>query len=350
MEKIYVNARFLTQELTGVQRFAVEISRQLIALCGERVKFVAPIGIKFPELAAELGAEVTGRHTGYFWEQVELPAYLKRNGSPVLLNLCSVAPLCYENNVLAIHDITWVRYPGTYNCGFRMAYNYLVPRLARKAKKIITVSDFSLKEISGYYNIPENRFVVVHNAVSQRFSQVIDDSLRNENYFVAVSSIKENKNFPMVIASFNLLKKRLPDVKLYIIGDVREKVFGNVSLDICGNPDIVLLGRVSDNELIRYYSNAVGFIFPSLYEGFGIPVLEAQACGCPVISSNSGSLPEVLLDSALLCSPDDAQAFADNMYAVATDMELRNVLKNNGKKNIERFSWEESARKILNNL
>lgn len=350
MNTVYVNARFLTQEMTGVQRFAVEISRQLKSLLGDRVKFVAPSNIKFVELADELQAEIVGKHTGYCWEQIELPRYLKRKGSPVLLNFCSVAPLLYDNNILAIHDITWVRYPDTYSFRFRTAYNFLVPRLARKAAKIITVSDFSLKEISGYYNIPENRFVVAHNAVSQRFSQVIDDSLRNENYFVAVSSIKENKNFPMVIESFNLLKKRLPDVKLYIIGDVREKVFGNVSLDICGNPDIVLLGRVSDNELIRYYSNAVGFIFPSLYEGFGIPVLEAQACGCPVISSNSGSLPEVLLDSALLCSPDDAQAFADNMYAVATDMELRNVLKDKGKKNIERFSWEESARKILNNL
>lgn len=350
MNTVYVNARFLTQEMTGVQRFAAEISRQLKYMLGDRVKFVAPSNIKLAELADELQAEIVGKHTGYCWEQIELPRYLKRKGSPVLLNFCSVAPLFYDNNILAIHDITWVRYPDTYSFRFRTAYNFLVPRLARKAVKIITVSDFSLKEISGHYNIPEDRFIVVNNAVSGRFSPVIDDSLRKENYFVAVSSIKENKNFPMVVESFKLLRKGLHGIKLYIIGNLKDRNFGDVSLDINGDPDIKLLGRVSDEDLVRYYSNALGFVFPSLYEGFGIPVLEAQACGCPVISSNSSSLPEVLRDSAMLCAPDDIRAFADNMYALATDMELRKGLVDRGRKNVERFSWEKSAGIIINLL
>jgi len=343
---IYINARFLTQKVTGVQRFATELSRQLVKIYGDNIKFVAPKNIIQPELAKEFKVEVIGTHTGYWWEQIELPRYLKKQSSPILINFCSVAPLLYPNNIVAVHDITWVRYPNTYSKQFRMVYDFLVPQLCKKAKKILTVSQFSLDEISGHYHVDKSKFSIIYNAVDKCFQPVVDESLRKDQYFVAVSSVKENKNFPTVIESFRLLQKRLPEAKLYIIGDLKDKVFNGITLNIDDIPNVKLLGRVSDEDLIRYYSNATAFIFPSFYEGFGIPVLEAQACGCPVVSTNSSSLPEVLLDSALYCDPTDAEDFADRMERIATDAGLRVDLIKRGYENVNRFSWEESAKKI----
>lgn len=343
---IYINARFLTQKMTGVQRFATELSRQLLKICGAELKFVAPKNIIQHELAKEFNVEIIGSHTGYLWEQIELPRYLKKRNSPILLSFCSVAPLFYDNNIVAVHDITWLRYPETFSKSFRIVYGFLTPRLCNRAKNILTVSKFSLDEISNRFNIDKSKFTIVYNAVDEMFQPHICEELAKEKYFLAVSSVKKNKNFPVVIESFQLLQKKMPEAKLYIIGDLKEKVFAGVSLDIDSIPNVKLLGRVSDEELIRYYSNAQAFIFPSLYEGFGIPVLEAQACGCPVVSTNSSSLPEVLNDSALLCEPTDAQGFADKMVKIATSPDLRDDLIKRGYENVKRFSWEESAKRI----
>jgi glycosyltransferase involved in cell wall biosynthesis len=116
------------------------------------------------------------------------------------------------------------------------------------------------------------------------------------------------------------------------------------------NSRIKFLGRVSDEELINYYRNAVCFIFPSLYEGFGIPVIEAQACGCPVISSNSSSLHEVLGESAIMCNSSDIEGFANAMKSIYEDDTLRNTIISKGFENTKRFSWEKSAKKIENLL
>lgn len=345
---IYVNARFLTQDLTGVQRFAIELSRELVKFLGDSVKFVSPCNVIQKKIAEEFHVEIVGKKTGYYWEQIELPRYLKKKGSPKLMSFCSVAPVFYSNNIVAIHDITWIRFPSTFSRSFRIMYHLLTPILCKKAKKILTVSHFSLKEICGYYGVPRNKIEVVYNAVDARFTNTDDPNLKKERYFVAVSSVKENKNFPVVVEAFKRMKEKKCSAKLYIIGDLKGKVFRNVDLSSLENdPDIKFLGRVSDDELIRYYSNAVAFIFPSLYEGFGIPVLEAQACGCPVISSNSSSLPEVLQDSAMLCEPQDVDEFARKMHLLLTREEERAIFVKRGYDNVSRFSWKNSARVIL---
>lgn len=347
IDKVIVNARFLAQRLTGVQRFSMELSLQLKRILGDKVIFVSPYNIIQTEIARSLDVKVIGKYTGYLWEQIELPLWLKCHGTPKLLNLCNVAPLYYRNNYVTIHDITWVRYPNAYSSMFRMIYNFMIQRLCHNAKHLFTVSEFSHSEISHYYRIPLKKISVIYNAVDNKFSPVVDGQLRNEHYFVAVSSLKENKNFPVVLESFKRLQKRLPKVKLYIIGDLQDKNFRTVDLEeYMQDPQIRFLGRVSDEDLIRYYSNAIAFIFPSFYEGFGLPVLEAQACGCPVISSNCSSLPEVLHKSGLYNSPLDINGFIDKMIQLATDDVLRTGLIQQGFENIKRFSWENSAKRL----
>ncbi len=348
---IYINSRFLAQSLTGVQRFATELSFQLKEILGEKIKFVAPPDIIQKEIAKELNAEIIGSHTGYFWEQVELPQYLEKQGSPPLINFCSVAPLFYKNNIIAVHDITWVRFPETYSKSFRLVYNFLIPRLCKRAKHLITVSEFSKNELSHYYKLPKEKITIIPNAVNSIFKPVFQENLYCEMFFLAVSSVKANKNFPVILSSFEKLQKRIPEAKLFVIGDLKGTAFNHINLTRYEkSPNIKMLGRVSDEDLIRYYSNAVAFIFPSLYEGFGIPALEAQACGCPVISSNTSSMPEVLLDSVLYCNPTDSNAFAQNMYNLATNSVLRQELIRKGFDNVQRFSWKTSAEKICSDI
>lgn len=345
---IVVNARFLTQKLTGVQRFAYELSSRLKDKLGDEVVFVAPQDVIQHDMAERLGAKCVGKHSGYYWEQVELPLYLWRCGSPKLVNFCSVAPLLYGNNYVAVHDITWVRYPETFSKAFCIVYNFLIPRLCKRAKKLITVSEFSKREISSCYNIPKEKFTVIYNAVGEMFHPIEDKILRNENYFLVVSSVKVNKNFLSVLKAFEIVLRTNPNIRLYIVGDCNDKNFQTINIDrYKNNPSIKFLGRVSDHELVKYYSNAQGFVFPSLYEGFGIPVLEAQACGCPVLASDIPSLREVLNDSALFCNPLEIDDIAFKMKQLLPE---QNMLVQNGYRNVKRFSWDKSADQCLKML
>lgn len=351
-QTIYINARFLTQRITGVQRFAIEISKELRAIYPyNKLVFVCPYNIVQKEVADELGVTKIGNHTGHLWEQIDLPMYLKKCGNPLLLNFCSTAPVFYKNKITTLHDITFIRYPKTFSFKFNLLYRILIPLILKTSKHIFTVSQFSKDEIISYYHVNEKKISIIYNAVNDNFKTVKKEFLSNEKYLIAVSSIKENKNFPIVLRAFLLAHKEVPNLKLYIIGDLRTNSFKGMDTminEISKHSNIKILGRVSDSDLIKYYSNAVAFIFPSLYEGFGIPVLEAQACGCPVIAANSSSLPEVLNGSALTCSPLSEKEFYHHIKSLLQSPQLAEELIEKGYNNVKRFSWVNSANKILN--
>lgn len=167
-------------------------------------------------------------------------------------------------------------------------------------------------------------------------------------YFLTVSSISYRKNFITVLQAFSKFCDNNQEGKLYIVGDLKCDSFQGVDIQpYKSNERIKFLGRVSDDDLIEYYRNAVAFVFPSFYEGFGIPVIEAQACGCPVISSDSSSLPEVLGKSALFCNPLDVNGFAEFMNMLYNNSDMRDNLISRGYENAKRFSWDDGARKII---
>jgi glycosyltransferase involved in cell wall biosynthesis len=346
---IAVNARFLTQPLTGVQRFALEISRTLKEISGEEnIQFFAPKNIQLYSEANELNVQIIGSHTGHLWEQLDLPRHLKTLGNPILLNFCNTAPIFYKNKLSTLHDITYIRYPQTFSKSFRYFYQVMMPLVLKTSKHIFTVSEFSKKEISEYYHTTKEKISVVYNAVGKTFHPQIDEDLKKENYLLAVSSIKENKNFKMILNAFEEASKQIDNLKLFIAGDLKNNNFSNINLNaFVNNPRIKLLGRISDTELIKYYSNAIAFLFPSLYEGFGIPVLEAQACGCPVIASNAASMPEVLKDSAILVNPLSLENFVQAIYNVVHNIEYRKQLIESGFQNQSHFSWKQSGLKFF---
>lgn len=166
---IIVNSRFLTQKITGVQRFAIEISLRLKAIMKDDIFFVAPHDIIQNEIANKLEVKVIGKHTGHLWEQWDLTKFLKKNGSPLLLNLCNMAPLMYTNKISTIHDIAFVRYPQTFSKKFLWFYKIMIPRIIKSSIKVITVSEFSKQEIVDEYNIDPNMVGVIYNAVNEIF-------------------------------------------------------------------------------------------------------------------------------------------------------------------------------------
>ncbi|WP_232455084.1 glycosyltransferase family 4 protein [Oceanisphaera avium] len=310
--------------------------------------FLAPNNIIHPELAKELNVKVIGKRSGHLWEQLDLPRYLKSVNSPLLVNLANTAPLFYKNKVSTLHDIAFVRYPESFSRSFRYSYQLAIPFILRSSKKVITVSEFSKQEICDVYQVAKDKVSVIYNAVSDVFNEntlspVSSDT--EEKYIMAVSSINKQKNFHGLIEAFNLLNQT--SHQLYIIGSIN-KNFADPELinAIDKDPRIKLLGRVSDEELTNLYAGASAFVYPSFYEGFGIPPLEAQACGCPVVVSNVASLPEVCGDSALYCAPDNIEDIANKIQMMISDKDLRSDFIEKGYQNINKYSWEASAAKL----
>lgn len=340
---IVINARFLTQEIRGVQRFAEQVCLALKRLRSD-VIFVAPHNIKMHESAKALDVQIIGRNTGHLWEQVDLPLYLLRQGRPLLVSLSSTAPMFYGNQIATHHDINYVRYPQSYSRSFRAVYRTITPILLRRVKALLTVSSFSKGEISTFYGFPTNRIFVVPNAVSGAFKPAPNEHATP--YLLAVSSPSAHKNFNRMIQAFLTLRGH-ENLQLHIVGAASE-IFADPELQhlACRDPRIRFLGRLSDAELIEQYQGATAFVFPSLYEGFGIPPLEAQACGCPVLAANAASIPEVLQASALYFDPLDVSHIAAAMERILIDMPLRKALRRRGLNNVERFSWDDSALRV----
>lgn len=345
---IVINAKFLSQKLTGVHRYAIELCKHLPAHFGKHE--IVLVGPKNAEIVDELRHfrfEKFGKFKGNLWEQLELPKFLKQNGSPLLLNFSGISPVLYSNKILYIHDLAYKHHPECFSKGFGIAYNLLLPRNARKAKKVFTVSEYSKQDIVKNYHLNPEKVEVVYAAAGERF---INLNLEKEDFILMVSSLDPRKNMKRAIEAFLQVKT---DYKLAIIGD-KMKSFSNPDLEQYANEEqIIFTGYLSDEELVNYYNRAKIFLYPSLFEGFGIPPMEAQKCGCPAIVSDITCLPEVYGDSVLYCNPFEVDSIKKSIENLISDENLRKSLIQKGYENADRFSWEKSSKvfkKILINI
>lgn len=341
---IVINARFLTQEMRGAQRFAEQVCLALRELRDD-VVFVCPPGIRMHASAQALGARVIGSHGGHRWEQWDLPRYLARQGNPLLVSLGASAPLFYRNQLAAHHAITYVRHPSSFSWVSRLHQRLMTSILLRATRGLLTVSQFSRREISTFYHYPAERILVVHNAASGAF-QPGEPLSAEPRYLLAVASPDSHKNLSRMIQAFRALKNR-EQVELRIVDGVADHSIPSSLLQQAeGDARIRFLGRLSDEALIAQYQDATAFVFPSLYEGFGIAPLEAQACGCPVLAANASSIPEVLQSSALYFDPLDVEHMTRAMALVLSNLTVRQHLRTLGLHNVARFSWEASAQLV----
>ena len=337
-----VNSRFLTQKVTGVQRYAIEICRELKKLDPTFI-FVSPKNILNREIANELGVLEIGSLTGHLWEQLDLPRYAAKINETKIINLCNTAPIFYKNKLVVLHDVAFERFPNNFSFKFRFLYRLIIPQILKRSQHILTDSEFSKNEISEIYNLNPNLIDCVPCAANHNFSN--QKHRKREFFILAVSSLSPHKNFLSLIKAFK--KANIPNLKLHIVGDVHKNfALADVIKSVKDNKNIVLMGRVTDEELIKLYSTALCFVYPSFYEGFGIPPLEAQACGCPCIVSNATSLPEVCGNSVLYCDPYSVDNIALKLDEMVGNIKLRSSLSAKGLENVKRFKWKDSALKI----
>jgi len=343
---LVINARFLTQKITGTQRYAIELSKELKKIDPD-IRFVTPQNVMHAALEKELSAERYGILRGHLWEQIELPAYLKRHNSPLLLNLSGLPPVLYANKISTIFDLSVLRHPEWFSKKYYYFYKTMLPLVAKHSTELITISNYSRQEIIDLLAVPTDRLNVVYCSVPQIFNKYAVNERRSEKrYILSVSSIDPRKNFKNLILAFNSLD--IKDLELVIIGS-ENSVFKKQDLktSIQSNKHIHFTGYISDDELALLYKNAALFAYPSFYEGFGMPPLEAMSFGCPAVVSNKTSLPEVFGDAAYYVDPYSVNDIANGIKEVLENDGLRKDLVTRGYERVELFSWERSAMKIL---
>jgi len=338
---IVVNAKFLTQTITGVQRYALEICKRLPRYIGEEeVVFVSPRAPLVNSIGEDVAPIHFGRLPASLWEQIELPLFLIKHGSPLLINLAGTGPVFYKNKLMALYDLAFKHHPEWFSFSFQKVYNILIPIGLKNSIKVITDSYYVKEDINKTYGVNPNIIEVIYAAPSKMF---YNQNLNREKFILTVSSIDPRKNLKAVIQSFKNLDT---DYKLVIVGK-RNHIFSNFDLeDDINDSKINFTGYLSDEKLVELYNKASIFIYASLFEGFGMPPLEAQACGCSCIVSNTTSLPEVYRDSVEYCSPKDTESITAAMQELIENENKRADLQKSGFENVLRFSWRTSANQL----
>lgn len=328
--KIYANVRSISGRTTGVQRYGREILSRIenIIIVGE---------------GKDSGI------TGHLWEQTVLP---KLTSDGLLWSPANTGPITVQNQVVTIHDVAALDHPEWFSSKFSAWYNFVLPRVAKKAKKIITVSEFSKSRIVEKCRVNPEKIYVTPLGVSERFGSsefVASEEVLKKfglsagEYYLFVSSLEPRKNMARILEAWTTWEDRPDNIKLAFIGDTVD-IFNNVNLTD-DDDSIIFTGRVSDSELYSIYQNACAFLYVSLYEGFGLPVLESMAAGVPVIASNTTSIPEAAGNAALLVDPLSTHEISNAMKRIFEDVNLRKQLIDMGSKHVKMFSWQSTAQK-----
>ena len=349
-----INGKFASQRITGVQRVGYELAMAFQRLFPDEADLPLLIPVNARTDVAFPKAKIVGRWLkGSLWEQLALPFAI---GGRTLLSLCNMGPIFLRRQVVMMHDVAIYDLPENYSWKYRLWYRVAFSLLKRNASHIVTVSEFSKTRIMERLGIDASRISVVLNGVDH-FEKIAPDmailsrlNLQNDGYVLAVGNLSVGKNLPRVIAAMERLSER-HDLKFVVVGGCDLRVFNSqakVGYDLSKN--IIPAGFVSDGELRALYENAACFLFPSLYEGFGLPPLEAMSCGCPVIVSREASLPEVCGNAAMYCDAHSVEDIVDTVTQMMKDAAVRETWRERGRAHARGFRWERSAHQLLDVL
>jgi glycosyltransferase involved in cell wall biosynthesis len=352
LRPIFINGRFVTQKVTGTQRYAHELLTHLDAkldamlaksqsaakVSGPPVTLLVPPSDQPLPTYRSIRVLRAGRFNGQLWEQLELPFYA-RGG--ILLTLVGGAPLLHGRNIITIHDAAVFAAPESFSPAFRLWYQFLYKRLCRNALHLFTVSQFSRAELVKWCGAKPEKITVTSPGSQHALRPVPDpgvltrNNLRPFKYVLAVGSRNPSKNLNGLLSAIPYLKNM--DLDVAIVGASYAKVFGTA--DISGER-VCDLGYVTDSELRSLYGNAACFAFPSFYEGFGLPPLEALALGCPTVVADGSSLAETFCGVAFLCNPNDpADIAAKILQACRSPQQERRRYR----EFTDGFRWDECA-------
>ncbi|TPI81963.1 glycosyltransferase family 1 protein [Mesorhizobium sp. B2-8-9] len=348
-----INGRFLSQPTTGVQRYAREIVRSLDTLIAERAPLTRGLELSLhcQPGSSEIPLNSIDRHEigstgGHLWEQTELATSLHGSG---LLSLCNTGPLLYRKHIVCIHDANVWNAPQSYSLAFRTAYKALLPCLGKTACSISTVSNFSLGELVRRGIVPGRKAFVAVNGHEHVLLWKPEHSAptrmaASRDTIVMIGSAAPHKNMDLILGMADRLGKA--GLKIAVVGMSDSHVFKSRSVRAEAR-NIHWLGRICDSELAALLMDSLCLAFPSLTEGFGLPVVEAMALGCPVVVSERASLPEVCGNAALYAAADNRDAWFDRFIALRNSEALRLQLTRKGKTRASAYSWKASALRYL---
>ena len=360
--KIGINGRFLVAKKTGVQRTAYNLVKTLVSVDRENEYYLFT-GKKelgkpewdYPNVTVVASFVEPGKTLrNMFWEQLVLPYLAKKYKVDLLHSPANMSPLFFKGKSLVhIHDVCFVVNPQWYSFAFRTWYNWVIPRLAKRAARVITNSNNSKNDLLQFCKLPVEKVSMVYWAVDDSFlgnnTRSVGEEWTLKDYILYVGSLEPRKNIGSLVEAFQLLRNQHPDLKtkLILIGG-ESPLFAELKLKISDyQDDIILKGFVDDDELKAYYRHAGLVAYPSLYEGFGLPPLEAMASGAPVVTSITSSLPEVVGNAAIKVNPYDIRQLSESMAKILLNPDHRKDLINRGFEQVKSFNWFRVARNIL---
>ncbi|TGA99822.1 glycosyltransferase family 1 protein [Sporolactobacillus shoreae] len=366
---IGINATILDDKPTGLGIYTINIINELSKVLESTDKII--VYTSTPEYFTDekiVTKKVTnlvkpkyGKKAGlirFLWLQFIFPLLVTKDHCDIIYSTTHHGNLFItRKQILTIHDLLAIKFPKQYKLQ-NLYFKYVIPHLLKKSPFLFTVSDNTKLDIVNYFNYPSDNISVIYNSYNKEHFKLINGQWFKKKYgnyllFLGASFPHKNvknaiKAFIDVVSGDNNL-----NVKLIIVNrknDYLESVKRFFKANSYFENRVEFVDYVAYNELPEMYSNAVALLYPSLYEGFGIPPLEAMACGCPVIVSNNSSLPEVCGDSALYIDPNDIGSISYGIRKMLLDDDMRENLKNKGLIQANKFSWEYSAKKLYKEL
>jgi len=294
------------------------------------------------------------------WKKIRLGNFLQRNFLTIPGELKKLHSDLYhatywtrfwdsDAKVITVHDISFVTFPESYRRHDAFLFSKLGEWSSKRSNLVITVSEFSKSEICRHWRIDPDRVVVTYEGLDSIFRPETRSRTPGD-YILYVGNLHPRKNLVRLLKAFVLLRRQEKcDIKLKVVGqtawaydDIFETVRENKMEDL-----VQFTGYVSSEELVRLYQNATVAVYPSLYEGFGFPVLEAMGCGAPVVTSNTTSIPEVAGEACLLVDPKSVEAIAAGMWKVIASESLQQKMRSDGLDRAKKFTWRECAAQTL---
>jgi len=369
-KKIVFDGRFLSLKHAGIGRYSCEILKNILPL-DKKQRYIILV-MKGARLDKELSKAMYERDNPVDIIELDYPHYSWGEQTNLLKLLIELKadlvhfphfnhPLLYRGKyIVTIHDLTLSSFAERGNFLKRWIYGLMIKDAARRSKKILTVSEFAKKDLARSLKIDKKKIVVTYNGIDESFKKITNPTVlkRAERYglknpfILSVGQWRSHKNLLRLVEAFARLQEDEDwkgKIDLVFAGRVDPKypqLKGKVE-QLNLSRSVKFTGFVADEDLPILYNLAEVFVFPSLSEGFGLPGLEAQSCGTPVLSSNRTSLPEVLGQGAIYFDPVSVRDIARKLITVLEDSELRQKLVEEGKKNTQRFSWEGAAKKTL---
>lgn len=328
---VAVNGRFRTRQVTGVERYAQEVTCRI----QPAVRLITP------------GKAYSGPW-GHLWEQFTLP-HLVQPGE-TLWSPANSGPLRCRNQVLSVHDLSVFDHPEWFKPAYALWHRNLLPRLVKSVRKVITMSNFTRDRLIRYFDLPPEKVYCIaegvdlahfHPQPAEEIGRVRQKFGLDSDYLLMVATLEPRKNFDRLLKAWNQVNDPKTPKQLVIAG-AKYRVFKDIKIEK-ERTEVLWLGYVPENDLPALFSGAQAYILPSLYEGFGLSALEAMACGTPVAAANSGALPEVMGDSAILFNPCSVDSICAALERVLYDIPLRESLLIEGFKRAEQCTWEHTA-------